>query len=170
MIDFFDLSYLSTGSAVQKRAYQALKALQVFERFAPFKPALAGTIPLDIALPDSDLDILCEVHDMGAFDRAALTHFGQMDGYSSQRKIHQGVLASIHRFTASGFAIELFGQPIPVVEQRAFRHLLLEARLLEMGGDAARGQILAYKREGMKTEEAFARYFGLEGHPSLSLD
>ncbi len=170
MKPFSDTRYLLRGSAIQKRAHQTLEELGVFEHLAPFKPVLAGTIPLDLALPESDLDILCEVHDMRSFDRLARTYFGQEPGFTSRRKMIKDVLTSIHRFEHGGFPIELFGQPVPVFEQRAFRHLLLEARLLEMGGEPARQKILEFKREGMNTEAAFARYFGLEGHPALSLD
>ena len=41
--------------------------------------------------------------------------------------------------------------------------MVVEARLLELGGDPARQAIRRLKQSGLKTEPAFARYFQLEG-------
>ncbi|HRF37192.1 MAG TPA: DUF4269 domain-containing protein, partial [Saprospiraceae bacterium] len=47
--------------------------------------------------------------------------------------------------------------------QNAYRHLLIEARLLEERGPEFRQQIIELKQQGVKTEPAFARLLGLEG-------
>ncbi|RZL37072.1 MAG: DUF4269 domain-containing protein, partial [Pedobacter sp.] len=59
MIDFQDISYLKNGNERQKSAYQTLIKYQIFEKLSGFNPLLAGTIPIDIDIPESDLDIIC---------------------------------------------------------------------------------------------------------------
>jgi hypothetical protein len=63
------------------------------------------------------------------------------------------------------FPIQVFGQPRPVIEQNAYRHMVVEGRLLAIGGEKARQEIQRLKRNGLKTEPAFARYFNLQGDP-----
>lgn len=42
--------------------------------------------------------------------------------------------AVVASFTAEGWVIEVFGQARPVSEQQGWRHLLIERRLLALGG------------------------------------
>ena len=56
-----------------------------------------------------------------------------------------------------------------MTDQYAYRHMIVEARLLKIGGPAARPAIRRLKREGRKTEPAFAHYFDLEGDPYETL-
>ena len=74
--DWFDLRYLRNGSPRQRAAYQAIENVGVLERLAPFTPVLAGTIPLELDLPASDLDILCEylIAYVEKFPISALNH------------------------------------------------------------------------------------------------
>lgn len=65
--------------------------------------------------------------------------------------------------------LEIFGQPLPVTEQNAYLHLLVEARLLSIGGERAKREIRRLKRAGLKTEPAFTRYFRFEGKPYQTL-
>ncbi|HZQ37565.1 MAG TPA: DUF4269 domain-containing protein [Dehalococcoidia bacterium] len=166
---FLTLDYLGQGTLRQRAAAAALAKLGVFERLAPFGPLLAGTIPLDVDLPGSDLDVLCEAHDPDAFVAAARAGFGQCDGFSHHRAEHQGLPAAIVRFQAEGFAVELFGQPLPAAQQQAFLHLVAEARLLAAGGSDDREAIRALKLEGLNTEPAFGERFMLTGDPYVTL-
>jgi len=81
----------------------------------------------------------------------------------------KGVPTVFARFVFSGLPIEIFGQPRPVPEQNAYRHLVVEARLLAIAGGRARREIRQMKRFGIKTEPAFACYFNLEGDPYEAL-
>ncbi len=49
------------GTATQQAAYHTLEALRIFPLPGAFDPMLAGTIPLDIDIPGSDLDMVCSV-------------------------------------------------------------------------------------------------------------
>ncbi|MEZ4448730.1 MAG: DUF4269 domain-containing protein [Nannocystaceae bacterium] len=164
-----DLERLRLGAPRQRQAYAALQALAIFDRLADFRPALAGTLPLPIYTDASDLDVLCEVHDPDAF-LAAASAYRDADDFAVARLSVRGVPSILVRFTAAGFDVELFGQPIPVVAQHGWRHLQIEARVLDLAGAPAIDAITRWKREGLKTEPAFARWLGLPGDdPYLAL-
>src|SRR5437764_5172092 len=127
--DWRDLTYLLHGTATQQAAYQALETLRVFALLSPFDPMLAGTIPLDIDIPGSDLDIVCCAADVDAFAQHLHNPFGQCDTFGLQHTIIDGLPTVIGQCTSQGFPIEIFGQPRPVTEQNAVRHMIVEERL-----------------------------------------
>ncbi len=164
-INFQNPAYLARGNARQRRAYRALQSLGVFRILRAYTPILDGTIPLGIDIRGSDLDIICAARDLDAFARAVTDAFGARPGFHIQREVVKGIESVIANFDYGGFPIEIFGQPKPAREQNAYRHMLVEARLLEIGGERARRAIRKMKRAGLKTEPAFARYFNLQGDP-----
>ncbi len=177
-IDWRDISYLARGNAGQQRAYRALQSLDLFNILRAYAPVLAGTIPLGIDIEGSDLDIICEVDrphevggasDLAAFERAVSDAFAARDGFRIERLAVKGVPTVPARFAFDGLPIEIFAQPRPVTEQNAYRHLLVEARLLAVGREDARRGIRRLKRDGLKTEPAFAHYFKIEGDPYEAL-
>jgi hypothetical protein len=124
-----------------------------------------GTIPIAIDVEESDLDVICEAHDLEGFEKQVTRAFSQREGFRIARKFVKDVPSVVASLIHSGFRIEIFGQPRPVTEQHAYRHMLVEARLLVNGGERARCGIRQLKRAGFKTEPAFARYFRLDGDP-----
>jgi hypothetical protein len=54
-------------------------------------------------------------------------------------------------------------------EQTAWRHFLVERRLLELGGPVFRAAVACERAHGMKTEPAFAAVLRLEGDPYRAL-
>jgi hypothetical protein len=167
--DWRDLTYLLHGTATQHAAYQALAALRVFPLLQPFDPILAGTVPLDIDLPGSDLDVVCYAADVDAFARHLSASFGHCASFGLSRKMIDGLPTVIARCTSQGFPVEIFGQPRPVMAQAAVRHLLVEARLLRYGGAKVRRKVYQLKAQGLKTEPAFALVIGLAGDPYQTL-
>lgn len=167
--NWHDPLYLAAGTARQQAAYQALCSLRMWDLLAAYTPVLAGTIPLNIDIDSSDLDIICEVHDPGAFARDVRRHFDTQPGFSLRQRQIDSLPTVIANFTAEGFPVEIFGQPRPVQQQNAYAHLTVEARLLRLGGEDARRAIQDLKRAGLKTEPAFACYFGLPGDPYQAL-
>ncbi len=67
MINFLNISYLQSGNEKQKKAYQVLTDNKVLEKLAPYQPIVVGTIPINIDIENSDLDIICEVYDYNEF-------------------------------------------------------------------------------------------------------
>lgn len=159
------ITYLQNGGPRQQAAYAALTQAQVMERLARYDAVLAGTIPLGIDLPESDLDVICAVADHPRFVADLQAAFGHLPGFAVQQKRVSGLPTTIARFWAGQFLVEVFGQDRPVREQNGYRHMLVEARLLRLAGPAAAEAIRRLKAGGLKTEPAFAQYFGLAGDP-----
>ncbi len=51
----------------------------------------------------------------------------------------------------------------------AYRHMIIEYRILLEKGEAFRQSIVELKRQGMQTEPAFALLLGLKGDPYTEL-
>ena len=64
----FQISILKNGSKLQKNAYKALRKANVLERLQHYTPFVAGTIPLDIYLDTSDIDIICYAKSLNQFE------------------------------------------------------------------------------------------------------
>jgi hypothetical protein len=167
-IPWQDITYLSRGNERQRRAYRTLETLQVLDVLRDYTPVLVGTLPIAIDVAGSDLDIVCEVHDLDVFEALVRGAFGCREGFRLKRKQVNDLPSIVANFEGD-LPVEIFGQPRPVVEQNAYRHMVVEARLLAIGGETARGEIRHLKRAGLKTEPAFAHYFGIPGDPFEAL-
>ncbi len=60
MINFKELSYLKEGTSLQKEVFSIFKERKIFEVLDEFNPVFVGTIPIDIAIETSDIDIICD--------------------------------------------------------------------------------------------------------------
>lgn len=163
------IEFLKKGTPRQREAYETLVRLGVFTSLARYTPTLTGTIPIDVDIEASDLDIICEAHDLNVFEREVARLYGEFPGFEAHRAESTGAPASVINFVADRFPIQLFAQPIPVTRQKAYRHMIAEARLLRLAGSVAKEAIRVLKRRGIKTEPAFAHYFGLPGDPYETL-
>jgi hypothetical protein len=164
--NFLDPDYLRHGNVRQRAAYATLMDLALFERLAAYGPVLAGTIPIAIDVADSDLDILCQVSDFTCFANDVEAEFaGRTSFRMSKVMVRQGALSLKSSFIHGGFEVEIFGQDRPVTKQWGFRPMVVEARLLDLGGPTFRQAIMALRHQGLKTEPAFARLLSLAGDP-----
>ena len=125
---------------------------QLFRDLAPFTPALVGTFPLGLQVEGGDIDIAC-CGDLTAIAAA-------LAPYVTAQIANDRLVAA---FEHDGLPIEVFAQATPVHEQAGFRHMIVEGRLLAIGGVTLRLQVIAAKRAGRKTEPAFAHVLGLTG-------
>ena len=162
MINFLDISYLKLGNERQKKAYQVLTDHEIIEKLAPYHPILVGTIPINIDIENSDLDIICEVSDKNEF----IDKLNELFGSEKDFTIHESPKfdAIKANFIIDGFEIEIFGQNTPSTQQNAYRHMLIEHKLLLEKGEGFRQEIIDLKQQGYKTEPAFAKLLGLEGN------
>jgi len=165
MIDFRNIEYLSSGNPVQQKAFRELTDLKIFEIMAPFDPVLTGTIPIEIDIPGSDLDIICCCDDHEAFQAILNRHFAHLSKFSITSDGQYGELATIASFQGNYFPIEIFAQAIPVLQQNAYRHMEKEYQILQEKGPSFKQQIIDLKILGYKTEPAFVKLLGLEGDP-----
>jgi len=56
-------------------AHQILQELKVSEILLAYSPTLAGTVPIGIDIPGSDLDIICEVYHLPGFQDRVVAKF-----------------------------------------------------------------------------------------------
>lgn len=168
-IDFTTNDYLKTGSAKQKQIFGVLQRSQIFEILAEFNPVLAGTFPIEIDIPGSDLDILCCCSIPDYLIQVLNENFGALADFLLQEMELEGKRTVLANFILEGFPVEIFGQNVPIDEQRAFRHMIIEHRILQEKGEAFRKEIIGIKLAGIKTEPAFAQLLEIEGDPYLGL-
>lgn len=160
--------YLHRGSPRQGRAAAALEALGVGELPGVREWALAGTVPLEVDLPESDLDVLVCTSEVTAARDVLIAQFGELPQFAAWPHSAE-VGAWCVTFDFQDFLIEFFLQDRALTEQRAFRHLVAEYVLLQRHGPAFRQQIFELKQSGFKTEPAFAQALNLRGDPYLAL-
>ena len=159
---WLSIDYLKNGTKRQKELWDFLQRWQFLKKLEAYHPVVVGTFPIDIDVPGSDIDICCEVYDEKKL-REDLSFifenlsFPERNGY---------FLARTH---CEGYDLEFYGEARPAVEQNGFRHMLVEARLLELGGEDFKNDIRDIKRRGIKTEAAFAQYLDLPGNPYQAL-
>ncbi|GAA0372744.1 DUF4269 domain-containing protein [Bacillus horti] len=167
--DFTQIDYLAKGNERQKDAYKTLRSMRLMELLEKFDPLLVGTIPIQIDLPESDLDIICEVHDFEHFEKHCVSHFQQYDDFVCSRSTVNGIKRIVVNFTHLGWPFEIFGQSLPTVQQNGYRHMVIEYRILQLMGSKGLKYIRELKAAGFKTEPAFAKLLGLVGDPYMAL-
>lgn len=150
------------GTDKQKRVYATISENRTLEKLIPFNPILTGTIPINIDIETSDLDIICCFTDATEFQTHLNTSFGKEQGFKIFTPKHPGAVAA--SFVLDGFEVEIFGQAIPTLQQAAYRHMLVEHKILVEKGEAFRQQIVELKKEGYKTEPAFGKLLGITGN------
>lgn len=166
---FKTLDYLQGGTERQQAAYACLKQLKIWEVLAAQVPLLVGTIPIEIDGPDSDLDVIGWATDLEDQARRLTQHYGHHADYRAVQTVVRSIPCLVVNFEAHGFPVEVFLQDKPTHQQDAYRHMLIEYRLLQERGITFRQKILQLKQLGIKTEPAFAQLLGLQGDPYEAL-
>ncbi len=166
---FESIDYLENGSELQKEAYKVLTKNEVMEKLVIFQPILVGTIPLDIAIKDSDLDIVCSFENKQVFKEEIQKHFTNYSEFSVVEKIFQDEPTVIVRFVLDNFPVEIFAQSMPSNQQIAFQHMLIEHEVLTDRGEEFTKEVIRLKESSIKTEPAFAQLLNLKGDPYLAL-
>ncbi|HEY0743552.1 MAG TPA: DUF4269 domain-containing protein [Chryseosolibacter sp.] len=168
--DFENIAYLKSGSPIQLQAFNILTHSKILYHLQPFRPVLTGTLPLDLFVPGkSDLDIIIESDRLQIMERRLLDEFSNKKKLTTKLMMIQKRPTLVCRFIQQDFPIEIFCQPVPVKQQLAYRHMVIEHWLLQKSGPAFRQRVLQLKQGGMKTEPAFAAALNLEGDPYQAL-
>ena len=165
---FKTIQYLQYGNDRQQKAYRLLNQYGIMQHLQPFSPLLAGTIPIGIDLEGSDLDVVCHWEHPTEF-RQALEVFSSCRGFYIKAKQVRGYETLIARFGLEGVPVEIFGQNRPAHRQEAFRHMLVEHRILQEKDADFKAAVIALKQQGLKTEAAFGKLLGLQGDPFKAL-
>lgn len=169
-MNFDDIKYLQHGTKRQQQAYSVLTNNQILSKLSRFTPILVGTIPINIDIENSDLDVICCFTEKQDFLETITDNFRNERDFSIKVLQSLDTTATIVvNFVVDNFEIEIFGQTIPTKQQFAYRHLIVEYNLLKEYGEKFRQQIIELKLQGYKTEPAFAIVLGLTGDPYIEL-
>jgi hypothetical protein len=169
MIDFTNIGYLKTGKPKQIKAYETLSQNKVLEILSEFTPILIGTIPINIDIENSDLDIICYWENKTEFIDKISAAFKHKPEFRIQETIINAHESVVVNFKINDFEIELFGQNIPTQSQNGYKHMIIEHQILQSKGENFRLEIVKLKQDGYKTEPAFGKLLGLKTNPYLEL-
>ncbi|MDT9718876.1 DUF4269 domain-containing protein [Paenibacillus sp. ClWae2A] len=158
-------------NARQQDAYRVLQSSGLLDILADYHPYPAGTVPIDIDVPGSDLDLLCYAEDLDAFEAEIHDQIGAVGEF---RCVRGGDLPDQRPYVTCNlqvghWPVEIFAQSVPVNRQNAYLHMIVEWRLLQLWGDAGHREIRRLKQAGWKTEPAFASVLGLQGDPYVEM-
>ncbi|WP_435523756.1 DUF4269 domain-containing protein [Chryseobacterium indoltheticum] len=166
MIDFTKLDYLKIGNEKQKRAYEVLTKYKIFQILDYYSPILAGTIPIEIDIEESDLDIICELDFRYEEDFLDDIIWSKMIPMNVDLKAEyldiSGEKSLVINFRLEEFLIEIFAQNKPTIQQNAYLHMIAEHKILREKGEEFKQKIIDLKKKGIKTEPAFGMLLGLE--------
>jgi len=166
---FDDIGYLASGTPRQQQAYQLLTQHKLMNILHEFNPVLVGTIPINIDIENSDLDIICCFSTKEDFKNSVALAFSDFDDFLLTDTLINQQETIIINFSVDSWPVEIFGQHIPTRQQNAYRHMVVEYLLLEHYGAPFRQQVIELKKQGYKTEPAFAKLLRLNGDPYLEL-
>jgi hypothetical protein len=169
MTDFTSIEYLKTGKPKQIQAFEVLSKNKVLINLAEFDPILVGTIPINIDIENSDLDIICYWKNKTEFIAKLNALFGNENDFEIREILIDNQEIVIANFKISDFEIEIFGQNIPTKNQNGYKHMIIEYEILKAKDENFRLEIIKLKQNGYKTEPAFAYLLGLNGDPYSEL-
>lgn len=169
MTDFSNIEYLKNGNQKQRNAFEVLTQHKILSNLAEFDPILVGTIPINIDIENSDLDIICYWNDKANFIEKIILFFEKEAGFNIREVFINDRDSVVANFKIEDFEIEVFGQNIPTKDQNGYRHMLIENEILQSKGNDFRSEIIQLKQNGYKTEPAFAFLLGLKGDPYAEL-
>jgi len=167
-LDLNSLLVLADGNERQRAAVDCIVRHNIFGPLAQFRGVLASTIALGIDTPASDLDFLCEASDLDCFTERIQQSFGHLPAFTSVAT-PASQESRCYSFRCDEFEIEVFGSTTRLEAQCGFRHHVVMARLINLGGDCFRDKLREAKLAGMKSEPAVATLLKLPGNPYESV-
>ena len=161
-VNFKDISYLRKGSNKQKECYKILTKINIFNILKDYMPILVGTIPLNIDIENSDLDIVCQVDDFEIFENILFDNFSKYENFRIKYKEKNTIVCN---FIVANMEIEIYASNEQSHKTNGYRHMIIEYKLLNLYGEKFRDSVIKLKKEGIKTEPAFAKILNLNGNP-----
>ncbi len=71
----------------------------------------------------------------------------------------------ICNFNVEEMEVEIYSTKEDTYKLASYRHMIIEDRLLNLGGKKLKYNVIKLKKRGLKTEPAFAKILNLEGNP-----
>jgi hypothetical protein len=146
----------------------AIASSGVLEALHAFDPRIVGTLPLDLAVAGSDIDIVCQAADPDAAAEIIWPLYHDCRGFRLYRwtSATRPVVAT---FEWAAWRFEVFVDPRPLEQQPGWRHFEIERRLLALDDGRLRNAVRRERSRGAKTEPAFAAILALTDNPYESL-
>ncbi len=163
--DWKSIEYLKAGGEREQACFHLLNKTGIFDCLKQYHPILTGTIPIGIDISGSDLDIICEVYDYIAFRNKVRQFYSNYDRFTDRLDDNRYVAG----FFCDGQEIEIFATSQPTEKQPAYRHMLVEYRLIQLLDESFRQEIIRLKLEGFRTEPAFGKLLNLKEDPYQAL-
>jgi len=108
MINFNSIDYLKYGNLKQQLAYDILTENHILKDLQEFDPVLVGTIPIDIDIENSDMDIICCWTNKNNFVQVLTRLFTDKTDFKINLNEELNYITA--NFTIGNFEIEIFGQ------------------------------------------------------------
>lgn len=164
--DFTSIGHLKTGSYIQQKTYQIITEYNVLEILSKYNPIVVGTIPIDIHIDSSDVDIILESNEINKLAIHLESQFIKFKSYHLEIK-NENIL--ICKFSIEDLPFEIYACPTKTIKQNGYRHMLIENEILNHFGKDFKEKIKRLKIQGYKTEPAFCKLLDLKGDPYISL-
>lgn len=169
-VKFHQLSLASVICLEQQtKIFNALTKSKILELLSPYDPLIAGSVPLGLAESDADVDILLSAGKMSLFQNFIQEILSKKFELSVKSKRFQNEESLIVQFKYQDVKFELVVQEISTHRQLAYQHFQTEERLLMLGDLQFFNQIKSLRKQGIKTEPAFAKALGLAENPYLEI-
>ncbi|MDX8335631.1 DUF4269 domain-containing protein [Candidatus Cetobacterium colombiensis] len=161
---FQNIEYLKKGNLKQKISYKILNEINIFKILQNYKPFLVGTIPLEIDIEKSDLDIVCEISEKteDEFKNIIFHSFSKYKNFNIKDDFLKNRVIVIN-FVVDGIEIEIFASKEKSIKTNGYRHMIIEFRILKLADKKFKRKIIELKKLGIKTEPAFAQLLKLKG-------
>ncbi|MDQ0352162.1 hypothetical protein J2R98_001996 [Alkalibacillus filiformis] len=156
------------GNNRQQKALTAINELNILNDLSRYDPILCGTIPLQIDIEDSDLDIIFYVTNFSEFEDKVLKLYSHLSDFKLERKRIRDEDVVKANFNFKGFEFEMFGQNQPTHKQHAYLHMIVQAEVLKRD-ESMKCKVIELKEKGYKTEPAFCEVLGIDGDPYIGL-
>ncbi|MEA9356066.1 VOC family protein [Bacteriovorax sp. PP10] len=145
-----------------KKIFGALEESKILKNFKKYMPFVAGTFPLGVYTEQSDLDILMYATDLNELSSELKREYGHLEGFTSEQLSVDGLETLIVNFNLYKVPFEIFAQDKVVPKQKAYLHFQIEERLLKLGGEKLKKTVIEKRKNGLKTEPAFATGLGIK--------
>lgn len=112
MIDFSSID-LKNGNQKQIRAFEILTQNKILLNLVEFDPILVGTIPINIDIENSDLDIICYWKNKIDFIEKLHSFFARENDFTIREAIINESESVIVNFKIDDFEIEVLDKTFP---------------------------------------------------------
>lgn len=151
--------HLEKNDSIEK----ILKETNILNLLDDLNPLIINTFLLDISIASSDFDILIQYKDKEQYIKRMKTLFTNYPSFKIEEYQINHLSSILTSFSYNGLSFEIFAQEISPIKQNAYLHFLTEERLLKLGGNDFKEMVMKLRREGLKTEPAFATALKLKG-------